>query len=505
MHPIKKLASQTAVYGLSSIVGRLLNFLLVPLYTKVFLPPEYGIVTELFAYVVFIQIIITYGMETGFFRFSQKDYKLDTVFSTTIISLFTTSILFLGIILLFSDSISSALGYSESSEFIIWFGIILSVDAISAIPFAKLRQENKALKFAILKFVNIFTNIGLNLFFLLVCKDSKIEFFNNIYKPEIGVGYIFISNLVASVLTLILFIPDILRTKFHFDIKLLKLMLIYSLPLLISGLAGSVNETFDKVVLKFWLTVPQEIADTNNYLMTQIGIYGANTKIAVLMTLFVQAFRFAADPFYFAQAKQPNYEKVFADIMKYFVILGLLIFLMVTLYLDIFKYFINEVYFEGLAVVAPLLIGHLLLGMVYNLSFWYKLKDKTSAGIVIFIIGAFVTIILNYIFIPTFGYLASAWTNVACYIVMLIITYLWGNKYLPIKYDLKRIVGYFVLAVILYYISYFTKNENLYIDLVKNTIIFAIFFAVVAYFEKTKVLIREIKKILTRNGNKNSQ
>jgi len=498
MNPIKKLAGQTIVYGLSSIVGRLLNFLLVPLYTYVFLPAEYGVVTELFAYVVFLQIILTYGMETGFFRFSQKENNQDSVYSTSITSLISTSLLFLGIILIFKNQIASSLGYSNHVNYIVWFALILSIDAITAIPFAKLRQQNKAAKFALFKVINILINIGLNLFFLIVCKDSKIEFLNNLYNPEIGVGYIFISNLIASAANLIMFIPDFFKIKYKFDIVLLKKMLLYSLPLLISGLAGTINEALDRIVLKFWLVVPENIPDAHQYIMYQIGIYGANTKIAVLMTLFVQTFRYAADPFYFAQAKENNYQKVFADIMKYFVILGCLIFLGVMLYLDIVKYFISSKYFEGLAVVAPLLIGHLFVGIVYNLSFWYKLKDKTSLGIIIFVIGSLITILLNYILIPKIGYLGSAWANVACYSVMMIITYVWGQKHLPINYDLKRILGYLFFAITLYYNSTFLKTQNFYVNMLINTGLLSIFIAVIAYFEKVSVLFQEIKKMIKR-------
>jgi len=505
MNPIKKLAGQTAVYGLSSIVGRLLNFLLVPLYTNVFLPNEYGVVTELFTYVVFLQIILTYGMETGFFRFSQKEYKVDTVFSTSIISLISTTVLFIGLILLFLNPISDVLGYSNHKNYIVWFAIILGADAISSIPFAKLRQQNKAFKFVVYRIINISVNIGFNLFFLLVCKNSNIEFLNSLYNPEIGVGYIFISNLIASVLTLVLFIPDFFKIVFNFDKNLLKKMLLYSMPLLISGLAGSINDVFDRILLKFCLIVPQNITDAHEFILYQIGIYGANAKIAVLMTLFIQTFRFAADPFYFSQAKQPGYEKVFADVMKYFVILGCLILLFVMLYLDVLKYFIGKDYFEGLAVVFPLLLGRLFVGIVYNLSFWYKLKDKTSSGMIIFVIGALVSIILNIILIPIFGYIGSAWANVACYFVMMIITYIWGNKYLPIKYDLKRILGYISFAIVLYIVSLFIKNENLYINLIQNTLFLLFFIGIIAYFENVKVLIIGFKNILSKNGNKNSQ
>lgn len=505
MHPLKKLAEQTAVYGLSTIVGRLLNFLLVPLYTNVFPPQEYGVITELFAYAVFLQVILTYGMETGFFRFSQKNYKIDTVFSTSITSLILTSSLFLILLFVFSDSISNFLGYSDNKQYIIWLGIILVLDSITAIPFAKLRQENKAFKFVIFKLINISVNIGLNLFFLLLCKDSNILFLNNLYNPEIGVGYIFISNLVASAVTFSMFLPDFFKSKYKFDKSLYKSMLIYSLPLLISGLAGTINETLDRIVIKFWIYIPDNITDIHQFIMYQLGIYGANTKIAVFMMLFVQTFRFAADPFYFAEAKNPGFEKTFADVMKYYTILGCLIFLGIILYLDIFKHFIDEKYFDGLIIVAPLLLSRLFFGISYNLSFWYKLKDKTSAGIVIFVIGALITIILNFILIPKIGYLGCAYANLGCYTVMMLISYFWGQKVMPINYDLKRILGYIFLSVTLYFLSRLFKQEQFYINLLINTFLLSVFLIAIAYFENIKILFKELKKIMLRNGNKNSK
>ena len=524
MNIYKKLASQTAVYGLSSIVGRLLNYLLVPLYTRVFPTQEYGIVIELYAYVVVLQILLTYGMETGFFRFSKKDYKPDTVFTTSIISLFSTSLLFLTIVLFFSAPISSTLGYSENVNYIKIFALILVIDVITAIPFARLRQQNKAKKFAIFKIINISINIGLNLFFILLCpyliEKNPDSLVNLIYNKDFGVGYIFISNLVASAVVFILFIPDYFKVKYKFDFKLLKLMLIYSLPLLLTGLTGAVNEMADRILLKFWTvipnvailsqslltsvktvvysfsTVPPEIipsTETHAYVMQQIGIYGANAKIAVLMLMLVQAFRYAAEPFFFSLSKKHDSNKIFADVMKYFIIIALFLFLCVMLYLDIVKHFIGSDYHEGLGVVLPLFLSRIFVGIFFILSFWYKLKDVTKYGIIIFFAGAIVTLGLNYLLIPRFGYLGSAWTNFAAYLVMIIISFIWSRKYMPIKYDFIKIFGYFALAISLYLISILFEFNQLYVKLLVNSIYLLIFVSVIGYFENIFKLIKQIR------------
>ncbi len=493
MNPLKKLAGQTAVYGLSSIVGRFLNYLLVPLYTYSFATAEYGVVTELFAYVVVLQIVLTYGMETGFFRFSKKDYASDTVFSTALISLFSTATLFMVVGIVFSQQIATAISYGNNVEYIIYFVLILGIDVLTALPFARLRLQNKAKKFATFKIINIFVNIGLNLFFIVLCPymigQNPDSIFTSFYSPDIGVGYIFISNLVASAVILILFIPDYFKVKYNFDKKLLKLMLIYSLPLLVTGLSGAVNEMADRILLKHWVTIPTGIENGHEYVMSQLGIYGANAKIAVLMMMLVQAFRYAAEPFFFSYKKEDSY-KVFADVMKYFIIIALVMFLGVMFYLDIVKYFIHKDYWEGLNVVLPLFLSRIFVGVFFILSFWYKLKDVTRKGIIIVISGSIVTVVLNYFLIPKYGYIGAAWTNFSTYLVMIIISYIWSRKYLPVKYDFKRIFGYFALALSLYFISIQFEYQHLPLKLLVNTGLLTIFVAVVVYFENIITLLK---------------
>ncbi len=333
MNPLKKLAGQTAIYGLSSVVGRLLNYLLVPLYTRYFLPEEYGVVTELYAYVAFLVIILTYGLETAFFRFSQTEKNNRVVYSTSLISLLFTSLLFIFLMFTFSESISSSIGYPNNQEYVKWFAIIIGLDAISSISFAKLRALNKATRFALIRLVNIFVNIGLNLFFIIYCPYAiennlpSLNFVNSVYSSSVGVGYIFVANLFASVVTILMLLPEMINSVWVFDKKLWGKMMIYASPLLIAGLAGITNETIDRILLKYLLP-------DNLNVSKEIGLYGAFYKLSIIMILFIQTFRFAAEPFYFAQEREVNSKKIYADVMKYFVIVISVIFLIVTTFYD---------------------------------------------------------------------------------------------------------------------------------------------------------------------------
>lgn len=480
MGKLKQLAGQTVIYGLSSIVARLLNYLLVPLYTNVFSPGVYGISTEFYAYVSFLIIVLTYGMETGFFRFSNSEKGNPKVYSTTLISLISTSVLFILLISLFAPSIASALDYHTHPEYIVWFGIIIGIDAISSIPFAWLRQQNKALKFVSIKIFNILVFIGLNLFFLLLCPflvKKGIHLPSWIYNPDIGIGYIFISNLVASFVTLIALVPS-MKIEWKFDPVLWKKIVIYSLPLLIAGLAGMVNETFDRAMLK-------RLLPDASIALDQLGIYGANYKVAVLMTLFIQTFRYAAEPFFFSQAKEKNAKELYSEIMKFFIVFGLFIFLGVMLYIDIVKFFIGKEYWSGLGVVPILLAANLFLGIFYNLSVWFKLTNKTSFGAYLAIFGAIITIVLNFWLIPIIGYMGSAWATLICYFSMMVVSYFLGNIYYKVKYDLVRIGIYFALAGIIYVASIYLNISSLYVSLAAKTLLLLLFVGIVLYLEPT--------------------
>ncbi len=488
MNPLKKLAGQTAIYGLPTIIGRLLSYLLVPLYTRVFSTSEYGVVTELYAYVAFLMVILTYGMETAFFRFSQKETDKEGVYSTAIISLVVSSVLFVALSWMFSKSIASALGYLSHKEYIVWFALILGLDALTAVPFARLRELNKARRFAYLKSVNIAAQIGLNLFLLVLCPyilrhwgntfaGSVIRLF---YHKQIGVGYIFISNLLASILTLVMLLPEIIKIKLDFNKVLWKQMLVYALPIMVWGMAGIVNETFDRILLKHLITTGDA--------MSQLGIYGACYKVSILMTLFIQTFRFAAEPFFFSNAANKDAKQIYADVMKYFIIVCAFIFLVVMMYIDVIIMFVGKNFRVGAPVIPILLLANLCLGVFYNLSIWYKLTDQTMYGAYISTFGAVVTLVLNFVLVPIMGYMGAAWATLICYFLIMLVSYILGQKHYPINYDLKKILTYLGLALILYLISEILKIETKSLKLIINSIFVVIYMLSVYVVErKTRI------------------
>jgi O-antigen/teichoic acid export membrane protein len=490
-NPIKKLASQTAIYGLSSIVGRFLNYLLTPLWTGAFIAAQFGVITEMYAYVAFLVILLTYGLETSYFRFTTKsEFESNNVFTTIMSSLIVTSSLFIGLAFFFSQEVAESLLYPNHSEYVIWFAIIVGFDALTSIPQAYLRKEHKALKFSIVNLGNVGINIFLNLFFIFYCKQhydsgNTNYIIDTFYNPEIGVGYVFIANLVASIFKLALLTPEILLIRNgKFKKTYLKPILSYSIPLLFVGMAGIINETLDRILLKRLLIEDLGFDET----MKQIGIYGANYKLSILITLFIQAYRYAAEPFFFAKEKDNDSKQLYANIMTYFVIVVCTIFLFVVAYLDIFKYFINnEVLWEGLVIVPILLAANVFLGIYYNLSIWYKLSQKTSYGALISIGGALVTIVLNLILIPKMGYEGAAWATLICYLLMVIASYILGQKHYPINYDLKRIIGYMLFALLLFLTSNFLISPLPNIEKYTfNTLILAVYLGVAYYFEGPK-------------------
>ncbi|MBN2892807.1 MAG: polysaccharide biosynthesis protein [Bacteroidales bacterium] len=505
MSAISKLAGQTGIYGVSSIVGRFLNYLLVPLYTAKLDPSAYGVVTEFYAYVAVLQVMLTYGMETGYFRFSQKNPDSNTVFSTVLTSLLSTSSLFILIIFIFSKSISNSIGYEDNNDYVNLFALILSIDAVSAIFFAQLRRLNKARKFMIFKLLNIGLNIFFNLFFILLCpflQSKGFSFISFIYHSDYVVGYIFVSNLIASAVVLLLFLPDFFKIKFQFDFKLWKQILIYSFPLLITGLTGAVNDMADKILIKYWTVAPSDVADANDYIMYNVGIYGANAKLSVFMMLFVQAFRYAAEPFFFSFKKAEELLKVFADVMKYYIVFAFLMFLFIMLNIDIFKHFISRNYFEGLNVVFPLFLGRILVGVFFVLSFWYKLNDLTRYGIFIFLAGAVITIGLNYILIPKVGYIGAAWTNFFAYLLMVLISFVWSRKYMKVKYQYGRIFLYIIFALTLYFVSTQINLDSVLVSLFIKNIFLVLFIILVVKLEKIR--LSDLKKLLIRKKSNES-
>mgnify|MGYP001256987997 CR=1 FL=1 len=463
MNPLKKLVGQTAIYGLSSVIGRLLNYLLVPLYTRYFLPEEYAVVVEVYAYVAFLVVILTYGLETAFFRFSKTFKNVKTVYSTALISLIISSCIFVLLMFLCSSLIADLLGYGILTKYIKWFSIIVAIDAISSITFASLREQERALHFSLLKLVGISSNIILNLYFI-------------VYKG-FGIEYIFIANLISSIITFLCLAPEMLKSSFSFDSRLWRNMMIYALPLLIAGLAGITNETIDRVLLKHLL--PNQGLATH-----ELGLYGAFYKISIIMVLFIQTFRFAAEPFFFDQHKKTDNRQIYADVMKYFVIIMSVIFLSATIYYDVIIKFLGPNFHDsrGFLVVSLLLLANLFLGIYFNLSIWYKLTEQTIYGAYFAVFGAIITLILNFILIPKIGFVGSAWATLACYFSMVVISFYFSRRHFFIPYQTLRISVYLSLMLAVYIFVYLTNYNLLF-----NSCLLLAFMIFVFAFERKKL------------------
>lgn len=480
-----KLAGETAVYGLSTIVGRLLNYLLVPLYTYQFTDPaDFGVVTEFYAYASFLNVVLTYGMETAYFNFSAKRDRSPAVYSTALFSLALSSALFLAVFTLNAQAVAEVLRYPLHAEYVLWMAWVIGLDAVTAIPFARLREQQRAGRFALLKTLNILVNIGGNLLFLGLGKwafesaavPAWLAWAATLYDPAIGIGYVFIANLVASAVTLLLLAPEFLAARARPELALWRHMLVYALPLLLAGLAGMVNETMDRVLLKYLL--PGQIA------MQQLGIYGACYKISILMSLFIQAFRYAAEPFFFARHRQADARELYARVMRWFVVACSFIFLAVMANIAWVQYFVGASYRAGLGVVPILLLANLCLGVFFNLSIWYKLTEQTRFGTYLALWGAAVTLALNFWWIPRFGFMGAAWATLICYASMAFWSYLLGQKHFPVPYDLKRLLGYPLLAVALYAIM--TRVDGLapLAELLARNGVLALFLAAVLLLER---------------------
>ncbi len=500
MSILKKIAGQTAIYGLSGILGRFLNYLLVPLYTRVFIgdlgKAEYGISGEFFAYASLGGVLFTYGMETAFFRFSQKKDNKDLVFSTVLTSVIGSSVL-LGLLLFaFATPLAQVTRNIGREAYFYCFTLILAADAVSAILFARLRQEEKAMQFVKLRFLSIGINIGLNLFFYLIFPWlTRHGLFAPLSSHEPSAIWMFVANVVASVAVLFFFKNEFKLLRTGFDTTIWKEMIIYGLPVLFMGFGGMINETFDRILLK-QLIENQSIAEQ------QIGIYNANYKLSIIITLFIQAFRMAAEPFFFAQAKEEDSRKTNAVVMQYFMLICATLFVGIALYLDIFKYFIGESYWEGLKVVPILLLANVFLGAYYNLSVWYKLTDKTHLGAVVVFVGAAITLILNYLWIPKIGYEGSAWATLICYFSMAAISYFAGQKHYPIPYPTRRILAYLAWALTIYIISQMVgdvfnapPSVSAVKSLIINTLLFGLYLFVVYKMEEKELrpLLKKIK------------
>ena len=488
---MKKLLGETAVYGLSSIVGRFLNWMLVPVYTRVLVrTSDYGIVTNLYGWTALMLVILTYGMETGFFRFINKEPDPKRVYGTILTSLAATSSLFILAVALFLRPVSTAMGYSEYKEFVMILAVIVAVDAFCAVPFANLRHKQKAMRFAAIKLLSIAINIGLNLFFLIAApwlSKNGFTAVNLIWSPGLEIRYVFVSNVVSSAFTFFALSPDFLF-KWSFDAKLMKRIFAYSFPILLFGIAGIFNQTADKILFPYLFSDP---AEANS----QLGIYGACFKITVIMVMSLQAFRYAYEPFVFRYKKGDD-TSIYVDVMHYFVLFSLFVFLGITFYLDIFKHLIGSAYFAGLAVVPIVMLGEFFFGVYSNLSIWYKLTDRTKWGSYFSIVACIITVLIIVIFVPKFGFMACAWASFASNFVVMAASYFIGQKYFPIAYRVKSGVFYFAFAMILWGAAVFAPVDGKIVPFVLKTVLFLVFAAVVV--AKEPLLRNSLKSLKSK-------
>jgi len=469
---MKKLAKETAMYGVSSILGKFMNWMMVPLYTYVLASPaEYGIVTNLYAWTALLLVMLTYGMETGFLRFANKNKEeAGKVYSTTLIAVGFTSTIFALTCIIFSHPIASAMGYANHSEFIALLGTTVAFDAFGCIPYVYLRFKNRPIRFVALNLFAIFVNIFFNIFFLVLCPWLMVKAPNLVswfYNPNYGVGYVFVSNIISTAMVTIALLFDVFVVKFEFDKELLKKMLRYSLPLVVLGIAGTMNQTLDKILFKMLMPGVHGIAE--------LGIYGATSKIALVMLMFTQAFRYSYEPFIFAQKKDKNSLEAYADAMKFYILFALFIFLGMVLYMDIFKYVIQHNYWVGLKVVPIVMFSFIFQGIFFNLSLWYKLTDKTMYGAWFSILGTTIIVVLNVLLVPRYSYMGCAWAAFACYFVIMVVSYYYGQKHMPIKYDLKTIGLYTGVTLLFYVISLFIKTPYTVVNVMLKSVLMIAF------------------------------
>ncbi len=472
---LRKLAGETVIYGVSSILGRVLNFLLVPLYSNIFPKEEYGVVALLFSPIAFLMVLFTYRMEVAYFRFG-TDMSLgrQNTFNTSFFSILISTLI-LGILIFALSPLYASWYAIEKYQPYIYICVgIICLDTLSELPYAELRLQSRSMRFAIIRLVNIFVNLGLNLFFLVFCpwalEHGSFEFMHgfiqSVYSPEIGIGYIFIANLAASLVAFILLSPTLRQFKFQFDKELWRGMMSYVLPLVLVGFAYLINEMLDKLLL------PKLLPGTPEENKAALGIYALNYKLAIIISLFTQAFRYGAEPFFFRNKNEENARSLYATVAKYFLIVGAIGFLAVALYLDLFKLIIGKDYWEGLKIVPIILVANVFLGLYYNFSVWYKLIDKTMWGAYISIGGAIITVLLNFWWIPILGYMGAAWATLICYGAMTAACYFTGKKFYPIPYSIFRMSFYLILAIGIYLLSELLRgglNENLLLILLVNT------------------------------------
>ena len=452
MSGIKKLAGQTLWYGGSTIFSRLLNYLLTPYLTYELTRAQYGEFSLVYSVLPFLTVIFTYGMETAYFRFVQKEEHKKTLNNTASVSLICSTVVFTTLMILCNQGIANIISLKEHPEYITWGAFIIAFDTLALVPLAKLRQDGRPVKFAMVRIGSILINIGVTYFLITLSPRLLASHPNSIvalyYSKDLVVGYIIIANLVASLFTLLFLWKEFSAFKWEFNKELWKEMIIYTLPLLIVGFGGVINETFDRIMLGWWSPAVGETAKH-----AEVGTYSACYKLSILITLFIQAFRMGAEPFFFKQSTGENAQKVYARVMKFFVITICTMFLVVALFLDIWKYFItNKAMWAGLKVVPVLLLANMFLGIYYNLSIWYKLTNKTMIGAYITLAGAAITLVINYFLIPLYSYTACAWATFLCYGSMMVMSFLWGQKYYYVPYAWKKLLAYIIIVVLLFFV-----------------------------------------------------
>ncbi len=492
MTEIKKLAGQTVIYGISSIIGRMLFFILTPLYTiLIFDPVEYGVITDFYAFIGIALVVFTYRMEMAFFRYGADKNLYRDSFQTALSSIIVSTIFFSSILIFLASWLiqSPLFDYPDRTNLLLMSIGIVALDALAEIPFAKLRLDSRPLRFALIRILGIAVNLGLNLFFLLFCPYALGQEFwsflhpliDRIYDPSFGIGYVFLANLASSAVVIILHLPQFLDWRPKLNFALWKQMMSYALPLIIVGFSFVINEMLDRKLIPLLGSGSREenIAD--------LGIYGANYKLAMILSLFTQAFRYGAEPFFFKQRAFADANEKYAKVAKYFIIVAMIGFLAITLLIDLFKFFIGSKYWPGLHVVPILLLANLMLGAYYNFSLWYKLTDKTLWGAAISILGALITILLNIWWIPIFGYTGSAWATLICYTTMMLLGYSFGQKYYPIPYPVRRLGLYLFSSLILWGVFSWFRPENMWKSLFLGAILFVLFLLLLVRFEGKEI------------------
>lgn len=477
MKEVKQLAGQTLVYGIGTMVPRFLNYVvLTPLFTYTLeTKADYGVIVELYAWMVLLLVALTYGMETGFFRFAQRAEDKEKAYGTALTSLFVTSSLFVLFTNLFINDVAAFFNYRENTDYIRYFTAIVAIDAVCAIPFARLRRDGRPFIFSIVKIANVIITVTTIVFLIKIAPglyEKGNRFVISFYNPEYLVGYVFIGNLIGSSATMVMLLPVIFNVRPAFSWSTWRRMTGYSLPLMIAGLAGTVNDVIDKILLR-------RLSGDDG--LNVVGEYGGGYKIAVLMSLFIQMFRFAAEPFFFEKAGKRDAQETYAFVMKYFVISALLIFMALNLFIPVVQYFVGPLFRQSIVIVPIVSFGYLLYGVYLNLSVWYKINDKTRFGAYFTFAGAGITVIINVLLIPVFGYMSSAWAHVACYSAMVVLSWVIGRRHYRVNYDIGAILTYMVMAIVIVLSSLYIEWKSTLSGLLFNTVLIGAF---IAYAEK---------------------